>query len=148
MGSRVFAVPALFAVEALGIDLVEGFVPANNDTFTVLTGGSRNGSLAQFTYLSEVVTLEMNHLPTAVAVRATGIPVFGVVLFPPVVTGSSVAIFWTPAPNKAYRLEFNPGFDPQGWLPVVGELVTNGDQIGIVDSVPTTNRFYRVRVLP
>src|SRR5262249_33804974 len=37
---------------ALGVGLINGFVPATNDTFAVLTAGTRNGAFAGFSYPS------------------------------------------------------------------------------------------------
>ena len=46
---------------ALSVDLIPGFTPANNDTFTVLTAGSRSGAFAPFTYPSNRVTMTLSN---------------------------------------------------------------------------------------
>jgi hypothetical protein len=58
---------------ALSVDLINGFVPRSNSTFTLVTAGSRNGSFANFTYPSNAVTMQLSNTANSAIVRATDI---------------------------------------------------------------------------
>ena len=58
---------------SLSVDLVNGFVPVTNDTFTVLTAGTRNGTFANFFYPSNAVTMQLSNTANSVIVRATDV---------------------------------------------------------------------------
>ncbi len=57
----------------LRVSLTNGFVPAINDTFTVLTAGTRSGTFSDFQYPSNVVTMTLSNAPNSVQVQVTGI---------------------------------------------------------------------------
>ena len=132
----------------LSVDLVNGFSPATNDSFTVLTAGTRNGTFAGFNYPSNAVTMQLSNTPNSVIVRVSGLAVPELVLFTPVIASSNVTLCWVADPNKTYRLEFNPDLGPTNWVAVPGEVFTSSNKACISDALTTSNRFYRVRVLP
>ncbi len=57
---------------ALSVTLANGFVPATNDSFTVLTG-PHSGTFANFYYPSNEVTMQVSNSPSAVIVRVTDV---------------------------------------------------------------------------
>jgi hypothetical protein len=130
------------------VDLINGFIPATNDSFTVLTAGTRNGTFANFIYPSNFVTMQLSNTASSVIVRVVGIASLELVLFPPVITSSNVTLCWITESNKTYRLEFNPDLGSTNWFAVPGEVITSSNKACIIDALTTTNHFYRVRVLP
>ncbi len=58
---------------ALSVDLVSGFSPALNDSFTVLTAGTRNGTFGNFFYPSNAATMQLSNTPNSVIVRVTDV---------------------------------------------------------------------------
>jgi hypothetical protein len=83
-----------------------------------------------------------------VIVRVNGFAIPELVLFPPVITSSNVTLCWVADANKTYRLEFNPDLGPTNWTALAGEVITFTNKACISDALPSSNRFYRVRVLP
>jgi hypothetical protein len=70
---------------ALSISLTNGFLPTTNNSFTVLTAGSRNGTFATFDYPSNSVTMQLSNTPNSVVVLvAEAAPaLFGAVAYYP-----------------------------------------------------------------
>lgn len=58
---------------ALRVSLTNGFIPAENDTFTVVTAGSRSGAFTSFTYPSNIVAMQLSNSTTSVILRVTDI---------------------------------------------------------------------------
>ena len=132
----------------LSVELINGFVPATNDTFTVLAASTRTGAFASFSYPSNAVTMQLSNSPNSVIVRATGIAIPELVLFPPLITSSNVTLCWVAESTKIYRLEFSPDLGLTNWFAVPGQVITSSNQACISDALTSSNRFYRVRVLP
>ncbi len=132
----------------LSVELINGFLPATNVSFTVLTAGTRNGTFASFSHPSNVVAMQLSNTPNSVIVRATGLAVPELVLFPPVISGSNVTVCWVADSNKTYQLEFSTNLGPTNWFAVPGQVITSSNQACISDALTSSNRFYRVRVLP
>jgi hypothetical protein len=65
---------------ALSVDFANGFSPVVNDTFTVLTAGTRNGSFASFSHPNGT-EMGMSNTPNSVVVRALG-PYFATTTLP------------------------------------------------------------------
>jgi len=57
---------------SLSVEFTNGFSPAANDLFTVLTAGTRNGTFANFFYPSNETVMVMSNTPSSVVVRALG----------------------------------------------------------------------------
>ena len=133
---------------ALSVDLLPGFSPATNDTFTVLTAGTRSGAFASFSFPSNAVTMQLSNSLNSVIVRVTGIVVPDLVLLPPLLTSANVTLCWITSPNKTYRLEFTSDLGLTNWDAVPGEVITSGNQACVMDALTSSNRFYRVRVVP
>ena len=135
---------------SLGVDLINGFVPAMNDTFTVLTAGTRNGSFVNFFYPSNAVTMQLSNTPTAVVLFVTNVvsSVPPPVLLTPQISGTNVALIWSSVSNAVYRLEFKPDLSKSNWTALPGDVVTPSNFASKLDPLTPSNRFYRVRVVP
>jgi len=58
---------------SLNVDLINGFVPITNNTFTVVTADTRNGSFANFRYPSNAVTMQLSNTANSVIARVTDV---------------------------------------------------------------------------
>ena len=134
---------------ALSVDLLPGFTPATNDTFTVVTAGTRNSAFASFTYPANRVSMSLSNTPTSVVLRVTNVfPIPQPLLLTPELTGPDVRLIWTATSNVTYRLEFNPAVDSTNWTAIAGDVTTLSNTASKLDALTSSNRFYRVRVVP
>jgi len=133
---------------SLSVDLINGFLPATNDSFAVLTAGTRTGAFANFFYPSNEVTMQLSNTANSVIVRVSGVVFRQPMLFTPVPSGSNVLLSWTAQTNRTYRLEFNRDVSPTNWEAVPGDVTTLSNTASKFDSWTPSNRFYRVRALP
>jgi len=92
--------------------------------------------------------MQTSNRPNSVIVRVGGLVVPELVLFPPVVTSSNVMLCWRCESNKTYRLEFNPDLGPTNWAALSGDVILSSNKACLFDALTSSNRFYRVRVLP
>jgi hypothetical protein len=133
----------------LSVDLLPGFTPATNDTFTVLSAGARNNTFASFSYPSNRVTMSLSNSPNSVVLRVIHIfPVPQPVLLTPQLVGANALLTWTATSNVTYRLEFVPDPAITNWSPIPGDVTTLTNTATKLDPLTPSNRFYRVRVLP
>ena len=134
---------------ALSVALTNGFVPAINDSFTVLTAGTRNNTFANFYYPSNAVTMQLSNTANSVILRVSDVLVVPQpVLLPPALAGSNVLLTWTAVSNTTYRLEFNLDLSPSNWNALPGDVTGASNTASKLDALTPSNRFYRVRVLP
>jgi hypothetical protein len=133
---------------ALSVVLTNGYVPATNDSFTVLTAGTRTGTFASFSYPSNQVTMQFSNTPSSVFVRVTGVAPPVPVLLLPLLSGSNALLTWTAVSNVTYRLEFNPDLTPSNWNVLPGDIIGLSNTASKQDTLVASNRFYRVQVLP
>jgi hypothetical protein len=133
---------------ALTVSLANGFVPVINDSFTVLTAGARSGTFANFLYPSNVVTMQLSNTANSVVVLVSSAGVPDKVLVPPQISGTNITLCWGALPNVTYQVEVNSTLDPATWVALPGQVTSSGDIACIADVLISTNRFYRVRVLP
>jgi hypothetical protein len=148
---RVQVTGAVTLNGALSVDLSSGYVPTTNDSFTVLTAGTRTGSFASFSYPSNQVTMQLSNTTSSVIVRVTAVaasPPPPPLLLQPVLSTSNVVLTWTAVSNITYRLEFNPDLSPSNWSALPGDVTSLSNFASKLDSLTPTNRFYRVHVLP
>lgn len=134
---------------ALSVALADGFVPATNDSFAVVTANTRNGTFGNFSYPSNEVTMQLSYTAGSAVVRA--IDVFIVsrpVLFLPELSGSNLLLTWTAVSNRTYRLEFNPDLNSSNWNAIPGDVTSLSNSASKLDTLTPGNRFYRVRLLP
>jgi hypothetical protein len=135
---------------ALSVDLINGFVPATNDSFTVLTAGTRSGTFANFLYPSNTVTMQLSNTASSVIVRVTDVltPIPRPMLLPPELSGTDLKLTWTAMSNTTYRVEFNPDLVPSNWTALPGDVIGVSNTATKLDPLTPSNRLYRVRVLP
>lgn len=55
---------------------------------------------------------------------------------------------WTSVSNATYRLEFSPLLLPFSWNPLPGDVIGVSNTASKLDPLTTSNRIYRVRVVP
>jgi len=130
------------------VDFTNGFSPTLNDSFTVLSAGTRNNAFVNFFYPSNAVTMQLSNTANSVVVRVSGIVAHELVLFAPLITSSNVMVCWAAESNKSYVLEYTPDLGLTNWEAVVGDVLTSSNKSCQVDALTSSNRFYRVRVLP
>jgi len=134
---------------SLSVDFINGFVPATNDSFTVVTAGTRNGTFANFYYPSNDVTMQLSNAPTSVIVRVTDVLVVPrPLLLQPELVGLDLKLTWTAVSNTTYRVEFNPSLNSTNWNALPGDVTSLTTTTSKLDVLTPSNRFYRVRVLP
>jgi len=133
---------------SLSVDLTNGFIPATNASFAVVTAGTRNGSFANFSYPSNSVTMQLSNTPTSVIVRVTGVAPVRPVLLQPELSGPEVKLTWTAISNTTYRLEFKSDLNSGNWDALAGDVTGVSNTASKVDSLASSNRFYRIRVVP
>jgi len=134
---------------ALSVALTNGFVPTTNDTFTVLTAGTRNGTFASFSYPSNQVTMVLSNTVNSVILRVSDVgAVSQPILLTPELAGPDLRLIWTAISNTSYRLEFNPDLNPTNWNALAGDVIGLSNTASKLDALTSSNRFYRVRVMP
>jgi hypothetical protein len=150
---QVFGTAALNGT--LSVNFTNHYIPTTNDSFTVLTVSSLNGTaiingtFANFIYPSNKVSMLLSNTATSVIVRTTDIlPVPQPQLLPPQLSGSNITLIWTSVPNMTYRAEFNPNLAPSNWNPLSGDVIAVTNMASKLDTLASSNRFYRVRVVP
>jgi hypothetical protein len=134
---------------ALSVGLTNGFLPTLNDTFSVLTAGTRSGTFASFSYPSNQFTMQLSNAANSVIVRVTAmvVPPPPPTLLSPVLSGSNLLLTWTTVSNATYRLEFNPDLSPSNWNAVPGDVTALTTNATKLDALTPSNRFYRVRII-
>lgn len=133
---------------ALSINLANNYVPTTNDSFTVLTAGSLSGAFSNFLYPSNVVTLQLGTTANSIEVVVAGAGPPDRVLLPPQFSGTNVTLCWGALPNVTYRVEVNSTLDPSTWVALPGDVTSSGRIACISDVVVSSNRFYRIVILP
>jgi hypothetical protein len=136
---------------ALSVDLTNGFSPAINDSFTVLTAGTRNGAFANFSYPSNAVTMQLSNSPTSVIVGVTDVltAIPQLLLLTPEILGLDLKLTWTSVSNIGYRVEFNPDLSNlTNWTALPGDVIGVSNTASKLDALTPSNRFYRVRAIP
>jgi len=133
---------------ALSVDLTNGFLPATNDAFAVLTVGIRSGTFANFYYPSNEVTMQLSNAPNAVIVRVTGVAPPRPMLLTPELFGSEIRLTWTAMSNITYRVEFKPDLNVTNWTGLPGDVTAVTNTATKLDSLTPSNRFYRVLIVP
>jgi len=133
---------------ALSVVLTNGYAPATNDSFTLLTAGTRTGTFASFSYPSNQVTMQLSNTASSVIVRVTGVAPPAPLLLSPLLSGANVLLTWTAVSNITYRLEFNPDLTSSNWNALSGDVLGLSNTASKIDALTPSNRFYRVQVLP
>jgi hypothetical protein len=69
-------------------------------------------------------------------------------LLPPEILGPNLKITWTSVSNAQYRVEFNPSLSSSSWTALPGDVIANSNTAVKIDPLTSSNRYYRVRILP
>ena len=135
---------------ALSVELINGFVPATNDTFAVVTAGTRNGAFASFSYPLNTVTMQLSNTVNSVVLRVTDVftNVPAPLILPATISGTNITLTWRATSNVTYRVEFKSDLNGTNWDALSGDVTSPSNRASKVDVLTTSNRFYRVRVLP
>jgi hypothetical protein len=134
----------------VSVNLTNNYIPTTNDSFTVLSAGTRNGTFTTFSYPSNQVTMQLSNTASSVIVRVTGVavPPPAPLLLPPTLSGTNVLLTWTAVSNTTYRVQFNPDLTPSNWNALLGDVLGLSNTASKQDTLTSSNRFYRVQVLP
>jgi hypothetical protein len=133
----------------LSVNLTNNYIPMTNDSFTVLTAGTRNGTFANFIYPSNQVSMLLSNTSTSVIVRATNVLIVpDPPLLPLQLSDSNVTLIWTAVSNTIYRAEFNPDLNPSHWNALPGDVIAVTNVASKLDILTSSNRFYRIQVVP
>jgi hypothetical protein len=133
----------------LSVNLVNNYVPAVNDSFTILIAGARDSAFENFLYPSNEVSMQLSNTATSVNLRVANVFVVPQpLMLPPQLSGSNISLTWTTVSNTTYRLEFSPDLTPSNWNAVTGDVTALSNTAGKLDLLTPSNRYYRVRVVP
>jgi hypothetical protein len=61
---------------------------------------------------------------------------------------TNILITWSAVSNGNYRVSCKSDLSAATWADLTGDVLANGDNASKVDLLTTTNRFYRVGVVP
>jgi putative NADPH-quinone reductase len=61
---------------------------------------------------------------------------------------TNIVITWSAVSNATYRVQYNPVLNTTNWTDLFGDVIATGSMATKTDAMTTTNRFYRVRVVP
>ena len=66
------------------------------------------------------------------------------------VAGGDATLTWSAIAGKNYRVQYELDLNPAGWNDLAGDVTAGGTNAIKVDTTisDTTNRFYRIQVLP
>jgi hypothetical protein len=93
--------------------------------------------------------MQLSNTAASVIAQVTGTispppPLF----MPPMISASNILLTWTASSNFIYRLEFNPVLPASNWNAVPGDVTTSSNTASKLDSLTSSNRYYRVQVFP
>jgi len=134
---------------SLSVNLTNGYFPTANDSFTLVSAGTRINTFASFNYPSNIMAMQLSNTAASVIAQVTGVvSVQQPVLTQPAISASNILLTWTASSNFIYRLEYNPALSASNWNAIPGDVTTSSNTASKFDSLTSTNRFYRVQVLP
>jgi hypothetical protein len=65
-----------------------------------------------------------------------------------VASPTDVVITWNSVSNGNYRVQYKPLLSATNWTDLIGDVTATGSTASKNDILTSTNRFYRVQVLP
>ena len=85
------------------------------------------------------------HTGTLTIVPANPAPV----MLPLTLSGTTnIVIAWTAVSNAVYRVQYNATLGSTNWTALVGDVIATGSTASMTDILTSSNRFYRVQLLP
>jgi hypothetical protein len=61
---------------------------------------------------------------------------------------TNAVITWSAVSNATYRVQHKPDLNTTNWTDLIGDVLASGSTASKTDIETTTNRFYRIQVLP
>jgi len=61
---------------------------------------------------------------------------------------TNLLITWSAVSNGTYRVQYNPVLTTTNWTDLTGDVIATNNTASATDILTSSNRFYRVRVLP
>jgi hypothetical protein len=103
----------------LSVNLTNSYIPTTNDTFVVVSAGTRSGTFANFLYPSNNVALSLSNAATAVILRVTGVAPQKPV---PVPMPSGIVSWWRAENDALDAVGTNHGMLTNGATFATGEV--------------------------
>jgi hypothetical protein len=131
----------------LSVNLTNNFVPTTNDSFTVLTAGTCNGTFANFIYPSNEVSMIVSNTATSVLVRAMNILALPQrLLWQPQFSGGNFSFSFQTTSNQSYTIQQNTTASSTNWF-LVTNITGDGSLFEFVIPITTSSPqdFFRVR---
>ncbi|MDB6123519.1 MAG: hypothetical protein JWQ71_2512 [Pedosphaera sp.] len=132
---------------SLSVTFTNGFVPATNNTFTILSAGSRNGTFQNFTYPTNLVGMKLTYTATSVIIEVTNAPpsVIPVMTGSPVIFNGQFGANFSGKPNANYSIEYTDGMSPPNWQTLTNIVASPAGGFGFQDLPAPPSRYYRAR---
>ena len=133
---------------ALGVSLANGFIPTTNDTFTVLTAGTRSGTFANFYFPSNDVTMVLSNTASSVIVRVLAV----LALPPPIlhiekITALTARLYWL-TNYPGFHLEYNPNLATTNWAASALTPVVTSTNFVVTNALFGAQKYYRLSRVP
>ena len=132
----------------LSVKLANGFIPAVNDSFTVLTAGTRNGTFASFSYPSNEVTMQLSNAVDSVIVSVSAVLVVPLpILHIEGITPTTARLYWS-TNYPSFHLEYNTSLGTTNWAASALAPVVTGTNYVVTNSLFGAQKYYRLSLLP
>jgi hypothetical protein len=131
----------------LSVNLTNNYIPATNDSFTVLSAGACNGTFANFVYPSNVVSMILSNTATSVILRASKIlPVPQLLLVPAQLSVGVFGFTFQTTSNQSYTIQESTNASITNWV-LVTNITGDGSLFEYVIPITTNSPqdFFRVR---
>jgi hypothetical protein len=132
---------------SLSVDLANGFSPALNDSFTVLTAGTRNGTFTSFSYPSNQLTLQLSNTANSVIARVTGIAPPPPVLHIERTSPTAGRLYWS-TNYPEFHLEYNTSLSTSNWAASGLTPEVQGTNYVTTNALSGGQKYYRLSRLP
>lgn len=134
----------------LSVVLTTNYTPVAGASFTLVTAATRSGVFSNFAYPSNQVTMVESNAASAVIVQITGVapPPPPPIILSLTLSGTNAVLTWNAVSNTTYRLEYDPALGLSNWNAVPGDVTSFTNVASKLDALSSSNRFYRVLVLP
>ena len=133
---------------ALGVSFINAFLPTTNDTFTVLTAGTRAGTFTGFNYPSNLVTMLMSNTANSVIVGVSAVlGGSGPILHIEQITAAVARLYWS-VNYPDFHLEYNTGLGTSNWAASALTPVVTGTNNVVTNSLSGAQKYYRLSRVP
>jgi hypothetical protein len=130
----------------LSVNLTNNYIPTTNDSFTVLTAGTCNGTFANFVYPSNVVSMIVSNTATSVIVRASKIlAVPQLLIVPAQLPGGDFGFSFQTTSNQSYTIQQSTNLSTTNWSFVTNFLGSGSVFQFVVQVSNAPESVFRVR---